>query len=84
MSPEKRISVRVDADLKLRIKRLEEQTGLTEAALVKECVKAFLEEFDRTGQVTLPIKITSESLKKGVRPPYSQSEQERLKVAEGS
>lgn len=57
MNAEQRISVRVPTDIKKRLADAEAATGLPQSVIVKECVKAFLEEVEAKGSITLPLKI---------------------------
>lgn len=77
MGDEKRLSIRVEKEIKDRLKMIEEQTGLTETMIVRECVKAFLAEFEAQGRITLPFKIVPEDSKT-----YRLGEERPLKVAE--
>lgn len=85
MGTEKRISVRVDEALKRRIEAASEHTGIPEPVLVKESLKALLDELEEKGRISFPVKIVEDAgLKKGVTGRYSQEAEDRIRVAEGS
>ncbi|MCF7838048.1 MAG: type II toxin-antitoxin system RelB/DinJ family antitoxin [Candidatus Marinimicrobia bacterium] len=47
--------VRLDRDVKLRLRQISDQMGLTASAAVRLLVRSFVEEYDRTGgRLVLP------------------------------
>lgn len=54
---EPRISVRVEAALKLRIDAITARTGIDEATLVRNCIEALCAHVERTGRISFPLSI---------------------------
>lgn len=54
-----RIHVRIPNELKARIARVVDRTGIDEAALVRNCVEAICDHFDETGTITLQVTIAA-------------------------
>jgi hypothetical protein len=58
---EKRVSVRVDEDLKNLVKEVVEKTGISETALVEATLKALCDYFQQHGEITLPLVVLPKS-----------------------
>jgi antitoxin component of RelBE/YafQ-DinJ toxin-antitoxin module len=54
---ETRISVRIDPELKERLERAIDQTGVDESSVVRQCLEAFCELVEQNGRVSFPIKL---------------------------
>ena len=52
-----RISARCSVELKERLQRAVETTGLDEAALVKNALEALLKHYESTGELTFPLRM---------------------------
>lgn len=63
-SEEPRISVRVDAEFKERIKKAVEVTGIEESTLVKRGVEALVEYIEKTGSISFPVEVSPRTAKK--------------------
>jgi len=53
----RRISARISNELKARIARVEDATGLSEAQQIEACVTALVEYFELHGSVTVPLAV---------------------------
>lgn len=56
-----RITVRLDATLQAQVNKACAITGLDEPTIIRECLKAFTEEVQRTGEIRLPLAIVPKS-----------------------
>lgn len=63
---EPRISVRVDGILKTRIETVCKNTGIDEAAIVRNCIEAICDYFEQTGSVTFPVVVSSKNRARAV------------------
>ena len=57
MSKEYRVSVRVSDELKVRLEKAAQQTGIDETTIVRNCIDAFCESAEQNGNVSFPLKI---------------------------
>jgi len=55
---EARIHVRISSDLKTRITNVVDETGIDEAALIRNCVEALCDYFEETGSISIPMQMT--------------------------
>lgn len=60
-----RISVRLSPELKRQVLEACALTGLDEPTVIRECLKAFVEEVATTGEVRLPLALIPKSKKLG-------------------
>jgi predicted DNA-binding protein len=60
---EARIHVRISEDLKARITNVVDETGIDEAALVRNCVEALCDYFEETGSISIPMQMTRGKIK---------------------
>lgn len=61
---ELRISVRADAALKERIKKVEERVGINETTLVRRSLEALLDYIEEHGSVQFPIQVVPQPTKR--------------------
>lgn len=57
-----RISARVDKVLKERMQQIEKERGIPEAELVRECVKALCEFYEKNGYLVFPLCMSPKGL----------------------
>jgi antitoxin component of RelBE/YafQ-DinJ toxin-antitoxin module len=59
--PEKnnQFTARVPEDLKADVERECEKTGIDPSTLIRACLKAFVDEVQRSGEIVLPLALTS-------------------------
>ena len=69
MAKETRINVRASEELKDRLKRASEATGINETNLVISCVEALLDYIETHGELTMPLAVLPKSkLNKDAQP----------------
>jgi hypothetical protein len=61
MPRERRINVRAKGDLKDRLRRACEVTGVSESSLIAACVEALVNYVESHGEITLPIVVVPKS-----------------------
>ncbi len=59
-----RITVRLSDELRKQVQQACTLTGLDEPTIIRECLKAFVEEVDATGEIRLPFALLPKSAKK--------------------